>query len=232
MLAVTALVVWTVAARAPVLRRARPPGVPDPDDGDPVSGAAEAPRRSLLRSPLAWVVTVFFGSQACLAYIVMGWLPQVLMDAGVSRTQAGLMVGLISLLGIPVSLVVPALAARQGSQSGWIAGLGAFGVVGVLGLMTVPEYSPLLWSVLVGVGMSVFSLALTTIALRARTGADTASLSGMAQGFGYLLAAVGPFLFGLLHDVTGDWTVPFAMLLGVLLVQIGFGWLAGRPRYV
>ncbi len=239
-LAVTALAVWTVAARAPVLRRARPPGVPDravrgpeaPDEGDPASGPAEPARRSLLRSPLAWVVTVFFGAQACLAYIVMGWLPQVLMDAGVPRTQAGLMVGLISLLGIPVSLVVPALAARQGSQSGWIAGLGAFGVAGVLGLMTVPEYSPLLWSVLVGIGMSVFSLALTTIALRARTGTDTASLSGMAQGFGYLLAALGPFLFGLLHDVTGDWTVPFAMLLAVLLVQIGFGWLAGRPRYV
>ena len=31
--------------------------------------------RSLLRSRLAWTVTLFFGCQAFLAYIVMGWLP-------------------------------------------------------------------------------------------------------------------------------------------------------------
>jgi CP family cyanate transporter-like MFS transporter len=78
----------------------------------------------------------------------------------------------------------------------------------------------------------VFSLALTVIALRARTGADTARLSGMAQGFGYLFAALGPFLFGLLHGLAGGWTVPLAMLLGLLLVQMVFGALAGRHRFV
>ena len=98
--------------------------------------------------------------------------------------------------------------------------------------MLAPSWSPLLWSLLVGLGMSVFSLALTVIALRARTGADTARLSGMAQGFGYLFAALGPFLFGLLHDVAGGWTVPLAMLLGLLLVQLVFGALAGRRRFV
>ena len=49
---------------------------------------------------------------------------------------------------------------------------------------------------------AMFSLALTVIALRARTTEDTAQLSGMAQGFGYLLAGLGPFLFGLLYDLT------------------------------
>jgi CP family cyanate transporter-like MFS transporter len=80
--------------------------------------------------------------------------------------------------------------------------------------------------------MSVFSLALTTITLRSRTGGDTARLSGMAQGFGYLLAAIGPFLFGVLHDATRGWTVPFALLLAVVAGQMVFGVLAGRPRYV
>ncbi|WP_425440469.1 CynX/NimT family MFS transporter [Prauserella shujinwangii] len=219
-LAALALVLWLASGRSrPTL------------SGRPVPGSTGG-TRSLLRSPLAWIVTVFFGSQACLAYIVMGWLPQVLMDAGVSRGDAGLLLGLISLLGIPVSLVVPPLAARRGSQSGPIVTLAVFGIAGIVGLMVAPSAAPLLWSILVGIGMSVFSLALTTIALRARTGPDTAALSGMAQGFGYLLAAVGPFLFGLLHDVTGAWTVPFALLLTVVVGQMVFGWLAGRPRYV
>nr|WP_243852688.1 MFS transporter [Saccharomonospora amisosensis] len=217
-LSALALVLWLVAMRGGASVTRAPGGV---------SGG-----RSLLRSPLAWIVTIFFGSQASLAYVVMGWLPQVLMDAGVTRTTAGLLLGLVSILGLPVSLVVPAMAARQGSQSWWIVGLGVFGIAGVTGLMVAPSASPLLWSILVGIGMSVFSLALTTIALRARDSSDTAKLSGMAQGFGYLLAALGPFLFGLLHDLTGGWTVSFAMLLAIVAGQMVFGFLAGRPRYV
>ncbi|EHR60082.1 MFS transporter [Saccharomonospora cyanea] len=221
-LAVVALVLWLVATTRASVLRSRQEG---PDGGG-------RGRRSLLRVPLAWVVTVFFGCQSCLAYIVMGWLPQVLMDAGVSRGDAGLLLGLVSLLGLPVSLTIPAIAARRGSQSGWIVLLGLLGIAGILGLMLAPSASPLLWSVLLGLGMSVFSLALTTIALRARDSADTAALSGMAQGFGYLLAAAGPFLFGLLHDVTDGWTVPFVFLLVVVVTQIVFGYVAGRPRYV
>nr|WP_026361009.1 MFS transporter [Amycolatopsis nigrescens] len=218
-LAVLALVVWLVASRG-----GKPRAV-DPEQ-------AGKPARSLLRSPLAWVVTVFFGLQAFLAYVVMGWLPQVLMDAGVSRGDAGLLLGLLSLIAVPISLVVPPIAARSGSQSGWIVGLGLFGLAGLAGLLFAPSASPLLWTVLLGLGMSVFSLALTTIALRARTGQDTAQLSGMAQGFGYLLAAVGPFLFGMLHDLTGGWSVPFVMLIVVLVLQMVAGAIAGRPRFV
>ena len=80
--------------------------------------------------------------------------------------------------------------------------------------------------------MSAFSLALTVIALRARNAEDTAQLSGMAQGFGYLLAGTGPFLFGLLHDLSESWTIPFVMFLVVYLVQIAAGAAAGRNRYV
>lgn len=189
--------------------------------------------RSLLRNWLAWIVTAFFGFQACLAYTVMGWWPQVLMDAGVSRSVAGLLLGLISLIGLPVSLVVPPIAASQRSgQSWWIVGLGAFGTAGITGMMVAPSASPLLWSIFVGIGMSVFSLAITTITLRARTSRDASALSGMAQGFGYLLAAAGPFLFGFLRESTGGWTAPFVLLLCVVLGQVAFGFLAGRPRYV
>lgn len=194
--------------------------------------STSAPGRSLLRSRLAWTVTLFFGCQAFLAYIVMGWLPEVFIDNGLSKGAAGLLLGLISLIAVPISLFVSPLAARGDSQSGWIVGLGVLGIAGVLGLFIAPTFAPLLWSVLIGLGMSVFSLALTVIALRARNPEDTARLSGMAQGLGYLLAGVGPFLFGVLHDATGGWTVPWAMVLVVYVVQMVMGALAGRNRYV
>jgi CP family cyanate transporter-like MFS transporter len=217
-LSLIALAVWMFAARGGRAGGGR--------------GADAGPGRSLLRNRLAWTVTLFFGLQSFLAYVVMGWLPQVLMDAGVSRGDSGMLLGLISLIAVPISLTVPAIAARQGSQSWWIVGLGLLGFTGMTGLMLAPSAAPLLWSILVGMGMSVFSLALTVIALRARTGADTAKLSGMAQGFGYLLAALGPFLFGFLHDVSGGWTIPFVMMLTVLVLQMIAGALAGRSKYV
>ncbi|WP_413232787.1 CynX/NimT family MFS transporter [Mycolicibacterium sp. 050158] len=189
-------------------------------------------RRSLLRNRLAWIVTLFFGCQAFMAYIVMGWLPQIFIDNGVGKVEAGLLVGLVSLIGVPVALIISPLAARSASQSGWIVGLGVLGFGGALGLLFAPAAAPFVWSVLIGVGMSAFSLALTVIALRARTTEDTAQLSGMAQGFGYLFAGTGPFLFGVLHDLSENWTIPFVMFLVVYVVQIGAGAAAGRARYV
>lgn len=218
-LALLALAAWVVGAR----------GFDRPGSTAP---AATTKGRSLLRSKLAWTVTLFFGTQSFLAYVVLGWLPEVLIDNGISETRAGLLLGLISLIAVPISLIVSPLAARRDSQSGWIVGLGTLGITGMVGLLIAPAAAPLLWSVLVGLGMSVFSLALTVIALRARDAQDTASLSGMAQGFGYLLAGVGPFLFGLLHHVSGGWTVPWLMVLAVYLVQTSAGALAGRNRYV
>src|SRR5690349_9755592 len=111
LLAVLALVFWVPAARAIGGARA-------------AALTGESRGSSMLRSPLAWIVTLFFGCQAFLAYIVMGWLPEVFIDNGVSKSDAGLLVGLVSVLAVPISLTIPPLAARQKSQSGWIVGLG------------------------------------------------------------------------------------------------------------
>lgn len=223
-LAALALALWLTATSR---RGGRTAAVPYPADE-----AVPEARPSLMRSRLAWTITLFFGCQAFLAYVVMGWLPAVFIDEGMSKGAAGLLLGLISVLAVPVSIVIAPAAARRPSQSGWIVGLGALGFVGVTGLAVAPDVAPLLWSVLLGLGMSVFSLALTVIALRSRDATDTARLSGMVQGIGYLLAGVGPFLFGLLHDLTGGWTVSWGMVLAVYAVQLVTGALAGRNRYV
>lgn len=144
-LAVVALVIWLVAAGCV--------------EGPSVSAESGERRRSLIRNPLAWTVTLFFGTQSLLAYIMMGWLPEVFIDNGVSKTSAGLLVGLLSVIAVPISLVLAPMAARSAHQSGWIAALGMCGFAGVVGLLIAPDFSPLLWSVLVGIGMSVFSLA-------------------------------------------------------------------------
>lgn len=221
-LAAAALIVWLIA-----MQRRRAAAGPAPRMVTVVPHG-----RSLLRSRLAWIITGFFGCQSLLAYVVMGWLPQVFIDNGMSKGDAGLLLGLNAVIAVPINIVVAPMASRRPSQSGWIVGLGLLGISGVAGLAIAPAAAPLLWTVLLGLGMSVFSLALAVIALRARTAEDTARLSGMVQGLGYLLAGVGPFAFGLLHELSGGWTVPWVMLMVVYVIQIILGALAGRPRYV
>jgi CP family cyanate transporter-like MFS transporter len=211
---------WAVAARH---------GGPRPS-GD--GTGADGPRRSLLRSPLAWTVTGFFGFQSMFAYEMMGWAPQVLMAAGVSRAEAGAMAAVISVLGVPMSLVLGPIAARQRSQSGWLVGLSLLAAIGVLGLLFAPGAAPWVWSVCVGLGMGVFAIAVALIPLRTRTSADTRALSTMSQGIGYLLAAAGPLAVGLLHGATGDWTAALVVMLAGIGVQSVIGFFAGRPSYV
>ncbi|GAA4981894.1 MFS transporter [Pseudonocardia tropica] len=219
LLSLAALVVWTIGARH---------GEPEP-----VVRAADAgERRPMVRRPLAWVVTAFFGLQACVAYVAMGWLSELFVSVGVARTDAGLMLALISLIGIPLSFVIPPIVLNRASQSGWIVGLALCSLAAVAGLAIAPAAAPWLWTVLLGLGMAVFPVGLGVIALRTREAAETTDLSAMAQGFGYLIGAAGPFLFGILHGVTGSWT-PSLVLLGVVIVaEMVLGWVAGRPRFV
>jgi len=198
----------------------------------PVVAPDTGPRRSLLRSPLAWAVTGFFGFQSMFAYEMMGWAPQVLMSAGVSRGEAGAMAAVISVLGVPMSLILGPIAARQRSQSGWLVGLSLVGATGVVGLLVAPGAAPWLWSVCAGLGMGVFAIAVALIPLRTRTSADTRALSTMSQGIGYLFAAIGPLAVGLLHGATGNWTAALVVMLAGIAVQIVFGFFAGRPSYV
>lgn len=218
-LSIAALVLWAFGARHGT-------------GGGPVVAAATGERRSMLRRPLAWVVTAFFGLQSCVAYVAMGWLSELFVSVGVSRTDAGLMLATVNLIGIPLNLLLPPIVLNRRSQSGWIVGLTCSSLVAVVGLAVAPTAAPWLWTVLLGTGMGVFPVALGVIGLRSREASETTDLSAMAQGFGYLFAACGPLLFGVLHAVTGDWTVSLVMLAGVLVAEMILGAIAGRPRYV
>ncbi|MER7013401.1 MFS transporter [Saccharopolyspora sp. NPDC000359] len=194
--------------------------------------ASAGPRRSLMRSPLAWVITGYFALQSLVAYVVMGWLPEVFKGAGIDGTTAGMLLGLLLLIGVPINMVLPPLVTRTRSQSGWAIGLAVLTTSGLLGLLLAPLSMPVVWALAIGIGMSAFPLALVLISLRTANAADTGSLSAMSQSLGYLIASFGPFLFGVLHDVTGQWSASLVVLLVVVAVQGVFGVIAGRPRMV
>ncbi len=220
--AALALVPWFLVGRREAIAMPAPP----------LAEVSASTARTIRRHPAAWALMVFFGIQSLEAYVAMGWLPSILQDAGISPTRAGLFASLALVLGAPVALVVPALAARRPDQRPWVVLLTLASAAAYLGLLLAPARAPLLWVILLGVGLGAFPLALLLIGLRATTSDSTSQLSSLVQGWGYLLAATGPLLIGALHDLTGGWTLPLSALLVVLIPKLIGGWIAGAPGVV
>ncbi|MER5319386.1 CynX/NimT family MFS transporter [Streptosporangium roseum] len=218
--ALAALVIWT-----PQLRRSIRPA------DHTSSGPVRVTR--LLRDRLAWQVTGLLGLQALGYHTTLAWLPSIFADSGVDRATAGILLSVSGSVAIPVSLILPTLAARRPSQRGWIALLTTLTATGLLGLLIAPTAAPYLWVILTGLGQGpIFPLTLTIIVLRSRTPEDTIALSTMAQSIGFVIAAAGPLTLGLLRSATGTWTAGLALLLALLIPQLLTGLAAGRDRHI
>jgi len=184
---------------------------------------------SLLRQPLAVQVTVYLGLQSVQFYAVSAWLPTLLADSGVPVREGGLLLGLANVVGAVGALVVPAQAGRMRTQRPLVAVVIASYAVGLGGLLLAAHSWTELWVCAFGLAQgSGFALALTLIVLRSPTPLTAARLGGVAQCLGYLLAAGGPPVLGALHDLTGGWAWPLALLLVLLVPMVWAGWGAAR----
>jgi MFS transporter, CP family, cyanate transporter len=221
-LGVGATLPWWLIAR----REQAAPGGPAP---------GQAPPGRLRSSRTAVALSLFFGVQAMNAYVQFGWLPQIYRDAGVPAITAGTLLAWVAGLGIVGGLTMPALVARSADLSWAVWGLGATLVLGYLGLWLAPArhpWEPWLWATFLGVSGWAFPGAIAMIGARTRDPAVTAQLSGFVQPAGYLLAAAGPFLVGVIHNATGDWTAVLLVLIGSAVVMTAAGLMVARPRYV
>jgi CP family cyanate transporter-like MFS transporter len=187
---------------------------------------------AVARTRLGWVMAVFFGLQSLQAYSVFGWAAQVYRDAGFTAERAGLLLGVITGVSIPLSFAIPRAAARMTHQGRIVVALMVCYPVGYLGLILAPHAGAWLWAVVIGIGLCTFPLILTLIGLRARTPQGVAALSGWTQSVGYLIAVVGPFGIGALYDATGGWTVPLGVLLALSVPQFVVAMVAARPAYL
>jgi len=194
------------------------------------AGETRLPLRALLRSPLAWAMFLLFGVQSAGAYVQFGWYPEMLMDGGVGEHEAGLLLGLLTGVGIPLTLALPWLMARTGNGPALPIFFGVVTAAGWLGVLLAPDGAPVVWSLLLGLGGGAFTWVLAMIGKRTRTPAATTALSLSTQGLGYLIAAVGPFGVGALRDATGSWTAPLLVLIGSTVVMTATGIVVSRPR--
>ncbi|WP_340399258.1 MFS transporter [Paenibacillus sp. FSL H8-0079] len=170
----------------------------------------------LRTSSLAWFITLFMGLQSLIFYTTITWLPEILAEQGFSPTSAGWMLSLMQMVSVPVTFIVPILAGRTQDQRVLTTVTCSSLIVGYALLLSGLPSLVTIGVTLAGIGAGAsFGLVTMFFVLRTKDARQAASLSGMGQSIGYMLAAVGPLLFGMLHDWTKGWTLP--LLIQVLL---------------
>jgi CP family cyanate transporter-like MFS transporter len=227
--AIVALIVWRVfAGRRAADAEIRPAADPPAPVADPGPSL-----RALMHDPVAWAVTCFMGIQSLGYYAFVAWLPTLLQDHGMSAGKAGWMLSFATFPGIIGALGTPVLDRRLGGGPALILLASASAACGFVGLIVAPVSLAYLWMILLGLAQGAcISLAIAYIVARSPDHAHTGRLSAMAQGFGYLLACLGPVALGAVHNATGSWTVPLIVLIAVLGAQVAAGLQASRPRHV
>ena len=187
----------------------------------------------LWRDPLAWQVTLFMGLQSALAYSVFGWLAPILRERGLDGITAGGIVSASVMVQAASCLFMPHLAVRGKDQRIINVALCLFAVGGLLGLLFAPLSTVWFWAVLQGIGQGgLIAVAMTVIVLRSPDAHVAAHLSGMAQCVGYLLAAIGPLIVGLIRSWTGSFGPCAILFVAIGLIAAVNGWGAGRSKYV
>jgi len=204
--------------------------------GSGLAGSGAAGHHGVLamgRYLLTWQVTAFFGLQSLSYYAALSWFPTMFRDRGASPVHAGDLLALMNLGNAVTAMLLPVLAHRARDQRVLVAGSMVAASAGLAGAAFGPLGSAPAWMLLLGLGQgATLGLGIFITMARAPDPATAASLSGFAQGAGYLVASTGPLLVGLLHSATGGWAVPVGALLGVAVLQLITGWLAGRDLTV
>lgn len=237
-----ALLVWSAPVLIAVVLWATQLHRADKPVAETVASAEDhsSERRAVNRSPITWLLVGFFGLQSLGFYAILGWLPNALIAAGSDPISAGAVLGTTTAIGIPFGLLLSSFMGRFKSLALWSAIASLLPAVGfslmAITLATKPVdliAQATIAGALIGLGQaSTFPLSLSLIGSRASNKSQTTLLSALSQGWGYLLAGVGTLLVGLIADAAGSFAIPFAALAALGFIQVGIGYLAGRPGQI
>jgi MFS transporter, CP family, cyanate transporter len=194
--------------------------------------ASDQSHVNMWRHPLTWAIAAFFGLQSSNFYVMLNWLPTLLVDNGMSEVNAGGTLALMSMVGIPVGMLITANLKRIKNLSALVIAISIVTSAG-LALYEVGPGLAIPASILTGIGLSSsFPLSLALIGMKGSNQSITTSMSAISQGMGYLFAAAAVFVAGLSHDLTGSWLPTIIGAIACSLIQAFAGRFALHHKVV
>ncbi|MGV0966903.1 CynX/NimT family MFS transporter [Empedobacter falsenii] len=188
---------------------------------------------NIFKSKQAWNISIFMGLQSLIYYCLVALLPTLLIDFGMTKTNAGWVFSVLQLAMLPAMLVSPVLASRMKNPKIMIYITSALYFIGIITLLIFKAKFSYLSAILIGIaGGFAFSLSILFFSLRTKTMVGTIKISGMAQSVGYLIAAFGPPIFGKLYDIDSTWSYSLYFLMFCMIILTFFGIKASQPKFV
>jgi MFS transporter, CP family, cyanate transporter len=158
------------------------------------------------RSGVAWLLVALFSLMASTYYGINAWLPDSYVERGWSTGRAGNLLAILNLVAIPASFLIPWLSDRVWDRRGWLVAMGVSFLVGVTGLLLLPE-GAYAWVFAVGLASgAMFALVMTLPLDIEHDARQVGALVGMMLGLGYTVGALSPLALGAVRDVTGTFT--------------------------
>lgn len=171
----------------------------------------------LLTRPITWAVIFVMSMQSLTIYTTVAWLPTLLIDQGMTASEAGLGSAIFLLVSAPASILTSRYIRLCRSER--TASL-IMTVSFVIGIVLWSAGGPLsyLGCVLAGIPQGItFSMAMILMAKKSSDLNQLLLISSLAQGIGYLIAGLGPFICGLLYNPANPWPILSFMLAAVCL---------------
>jgi MFS transporter, CP family, cyanate transporter len=199
---------------------------PDAPRGTTMPGRAKLP----WSDRTAWQIALLFGLQSLVYWSLVIWLAEVLVASGWTLAGAGTVVGIFQLSNLVAVVAIGFVAERLGSRRTQLRMVGGAFAVGLAGLAIFPPLT-IAWVIVAGIGLgAAFPLAMTLPVDYARDERDAGAKASLMLLVGYLIAAVGPPLVGLVRQ-SFDEVAPVHLLLAAC--GAGFvaltGWLRPPP---
>ena len=205
-----ALGLWAVPAFAGLLVWAAVIGL---RRGGAVSVETQA---SVHSSSRAWALMAFFGMGTGAYTLVLAWLPSFYTQLGWPATAAGALLGAVTLAEVVAGIIVSVPIDRMPDRRpALFLALGAL-LTGLAGLYLAPLAAAWPAAILAGLGIgALFPLSLIVAMDHARDSAEAGAIVGFVQGGGYLLAAVLPFVAGLIRQGMSDLAPAWLLMAGL-----------------
>jgi CP family cyanate transporter-like MFS transporter len=181
----------------------------------------------VLRSKVTWAIFGFFGIQSAGFYVLLSWLPTILIERGYTAEAAGSLLGLATIVGVPTGLLLASSFAKI-KRLDWLAF--AVSLVTASGFLALEFEQSLMACILIGLGQAAtFPLSLTMISTKAAK-SITPTLSATTQGIGYVFAGIVAFSMAGIRDLTGSWSLGIWIIFGLTLAQAYCGFVADRAK--
>jgi MFS family permease len=249
--ACTAIGILVLVVLAPInlLLRKRPEDIGLRPDGDAAPSPSAKPvsyivdpdwagidwtlRRAVRTARFWWLALGYFGA-LYIWYAVQVHQTKYLLDIGFSPGVAVWALGVVSLLGIPGQLVLGHLSDRLGREWIWTTSCVGFAIcfAALIALAHVPSLM-LIYVVVLAQGALGYGLTsiLGAVVFEIFQGKQYGGIFGSVMLAGLAGGAAGPWITGLLHDLSGNYVIAFAIGIGVSGLSAAAIWMAS-PRKI